>query len=169
MYNLSLKEISKIKLVSLSKIFFRLVLLIHTNKILNPQGNYECGGRYNPPKEFAALYLGESENVCKAERIGKTPDLFASRIIGKIEVSFGKVLDLTDDTNLEKLGLKKKDLMYKEKEGGWNLTQQIARLAYQMGVEAILFPSSTGKGNNLVVFDKHIKKESIKLISKKKA
>jgi len=58
--------------------------------------------------------------------------------------------------------------MYKKSENGWNLTQQIARLAYQIEVEAILVPSSTGKGNNLVVFDKHIKKENIKLISKKK-
>jgi len=168
MHNLSLREISKIKLVSLSKIFFRLVLLIHTNEILSPQGNYNCGGRYNPPREFAALYLGESENVCKAERIAKTPALFAPQILGKIEVSLGKVLDLTDDTNLEKLGLKKEDLIYKKIEDGWNLSQQIARLAYQIEVEAILFPSSTGKGNNLVVFDKHIKKENIKLISKKK-
>ena len=167
MHSLSLKEISKIKLITLSKIFFRLVSLTHTNEILNPRGNYECGGRYNPPNEFAALYLGESEKVCKAERIGKTPDLFPSQIMGKIEVSLRKVLDLTDDTNLEKLGFKEKDLMYLEKEGGWNLTQQIARLAYQMGVEAILFSSSTGKGNNLVIFDKHIKKKSIKLISKK--
>jgi len=169
MHNLSLKEISKIKLVSLSKIFFRLVPLKYTNEILNPQGNDESGGRYNPPGEFTVLYLGESENVCKAERNAKTsPNLLASQILGKIGISLRKVLDLTDDTNLKKLGLKKKDLIYTEIEGGWNLTQQIARLAYQIEVEAILVPSSTGKGNNLAVFDKHIKKKNIKLISKKK-
>ncbi|MDD5014532.1 MAG: RES family NAD+ phosphorylase [Atribacterota bacterium] len=169
MHDLSLKEIAKIKLVSLSKIFFRLVPLKYTNDILNPQGNNKSGGRYNPPGEFTVLYLGESENVCKAESNARTnPDLLASQILGKIEISLGKVLDLTDDTNLEKLGLKKKDLMYKKIEGGWNLTQQIARLAYQIEVEAILIPSSTGKGKNLAVFDKHIKKENIKLVSKKK-
>jgi RES domain. len=170
MHNLSLKEISKIKLVSLSKIFFRLVPLKYNNEILNPQGNCACGGRYNPPGEFTVLYLGESENVCKEERNARTsPNLLPSRkILGKIEVSLGKVLDLTNDTNLEILGLKKKDLMYKKIENGWNLTQQIARLAYQIGVEAILVPSATGKGNNLAVFDKHIKKKSIRLLSKKK-
>jgi len=170
MHNLSLKEISKIKLVSLSKIFFRLVPLKYTNEILNPQGNNESGGRYNPPGEFTVLYLGESENVCKAEINARTnPDLLPSRkILGKIEISLEKVLDLTDDANLKILGLKKKDLMYKKSENGWNLTQQIARLAYQIEVKAILVPSSTRKGNNLAVFDKHIKKENIKLISKKK-
>jgi len=169
MHNLSLKEISKIKLVSLSKIFFRLVPLKYTNEILNPQGNNESGGRYNPPGEFTVLYLGESENVCKAESSARTnPDFLTSQILGKIEISFEKVLDLTDDANLKILGLKKKDLMYKKSENGWNLTQQIARLAYQTEVKAILVPSSTRKGNNLAVFDKHIKKENIKLISKKK-
>ena len=50
------------------------------------------------------LYLGESENVCKAESNARTnPDLLASQILGKIEISLEKVLDLTDDTNLEKL------------------------------------------------------------------
>ncbi|MEA1939110.1 MAG: RES family NAD+ phosphorylase [Candidatus Caldatribacteriota bacterium] len=169
MHNLSLKEISKIKLVSLSKIFFRLVTLKHANDILNTQGNYVCGGRYNPPREFTVLYLGESKNVCKAESNARTtPNLLTSQILGKIEISLEKVLDLTDDSNLEKLGLKKKDLMYKKSENGWTLTQQIARLVDQIEVEAILVPSATGKGNNLVVFDKYIKKENIKLISKKK-
>ena len=170
MHNLSLKEISKIKPVSLFKIFFRLVPLKYTNDILNPQGNDKGGGRYNPPGEFTVLYLGESENVCKAEINARTdPDLLPSqKILGKIEISLEKVLDLTDDTILKILGLKKRDLMYKKNENGWNLTQKIARLAYQIGVEAILVPSATGKGNNLAVFDKYIKKKNIKLISKKK-
>lgn len=169
MHNLSLKKISKIKLVSLSKIFFRLVTLKHANDILNTQGNYACGGRYNPPREFSVLYLGDSENVCKAERNARTNStLLASQVLGKIKISLKKVLDLTDDTNLEKMGLKKKDLIYKKSENGWKLTQQIARIAYQLEVEAILVPSATGKGNNLIVFDKYIKKENIQLISKKK-
>ena len=169
MHNLSLKEISKIKLVSLSKIFFRLVPFKYANEVLSPQGNNKCGGRYNPPGEFTVLYLGESLNVCKAESNARTnPHLLAPQILGKIEISLEKVLDLTDDTNLEILGLKKKDLMYKKSENGWKLTQRLARLAYQLEVEAILVPSSTEKGNNLAVFDKHIKKGNIKLISKKK-
>ena len=169
MHHLSLKEISKIKLVSLSKYYFRLVALKYTNEILNPQGNYICGGRYNSTREFSVLYLGESENICKAESNARTnPNLLTSQILGKIEISLEKVLDLTNDANLEKAGLKKKDLVSKKSENGWNLTQQLARIAYQLEVEAILVPSATGKGNNLVVFDKHIKKENIKLVSKKK-
>lgn len=168
MVNLSLEELSKIKLVSLSKAFFRLVAVKHADEILSPQGSLKCGGRYNPAKDFGALYLGESENVCKVEKYARTnPDLLGSQVLGEIRVSLKKVLDLTNINNLKKLGIKKEDLMYKKNEGGWNLTCQIARLAYQMGVEAILVPSSTGKGKNLAVFDKHIKKKNIRLVSKK--
>jgi len=168
MVNLSLEELSKIKLVSLSKVFFRLVALKHAEEILSSQGSLKYGGRYNPAKKFGALYLGESENVCKAEKsIMVKPDSSDSQVLGKIRVSLKKVLDLTNINNLKKLGLKKEDLIYKKSEGGWNLTCQIAHLAYQMGIEAILAPSSTGKGNNLIVFDKYTKEDKIKLISKK--
>ena len=169
MINLSLEKLSKIKLVSLSKVFFRLLALKHAEEILSPQGSLKCGGRYNPAKKFGALYLGESENVCKAEKyVRAKPDFLDSQVLGEIRVSLKKVLDLTNINNLKKLGIKKEDLMYKKNEGGWNLTCQIARLAYQIGIEAILVPSSTGKGKNLAVFDKHIKKKSIRLLSKKK-
>lgn len=168
MVNLSLEELSKIKLISLSKIFFRLVALKHAEEILSPQGSLKYGGRYNPARKFGVLYLGESENVCKAETYKKAgPDPLDSQVLGKIRVSLKKVLDLTNIDNLKKLGLKKEDLIYKKGEGGWNLTCRIARLAQQMGIEAILAPSSTGKGNNLIVFDKYVKKENIELISKK--
>jgi len=168
MVNLSLGEISKIKPVSLSKVFFRLVALKHAEEILSPQGSLKCGGRYNPAKKFGALYLGESENVCKTEKyVRAKPDLLDSQVLGKIRVSLKKVLDLTNINNLKKLGIKKEDLMYKKSEGGWNLTCRIAHLAYQMGIEAILAPSTTGGGDNLVVFDKYIKEDKIKLISKK--
>jgi len=168
MVNLSLEELSKIKLVSLSKVFFRLVALKHADEILSPQGSLKCGGRYNPAKKFGALYLGESENVCKAEKyVRAKPDLLDSQVLGKVRVSLKKVLDLTNINNLKKLGIKKEDLIYKKSKGGWNLTCQIARLAYQMGIEAILAPSSTGEGDNLVVFDKYVKEEKIELISKK--
>lgn len=165
MVNLSLEEISKIKPVSLSKVFFRLVALKHAEEILSPQGSLKCGGRYNPAKKFGALYLGESENVCKTEKyVRAKPDLLDSQVLGKIRVSLKKVLDLTNINNLKKLGIKKEDLMYKKSEGGWNLTCRIAHLAYQMGIEAILAPSTTGEGDNLVVFDKYIKEDKIKLI-----
>jgi len=168
MVNLSLEEISKIKPVSLSKVFFRLVALKHAEEILGPQGSLKCGGRYNPAKKFGALYLGESENVCKTEKyVRVNPDLLDSQVLGKIRISLKKVLDLTNINNLKKLGIKKEDLMYKKSEGGWNLTCRIAHLAYQMGIEAILAPSTTGEGDNLVVFDKYIKEDKIKLISKK--
>jgi len=168
MVNLSLEDLSKIKLVSLSKVFFRLVALKHADEILSPQGSLKCGGRYNPAKKFGALYLGESENVCKAEKyVGAKPDLLDSQVLGEVRVSLKKVLALTNINNLKKLGIKKEDLMYKKSEGGWNLTCQIARLAYRMGIEAILAPSSTGEGDNLVVFDKYVKEDKIKLISKK--
>jgi len=107
MVNLSLEELSKIKLVSLSKVFFRLVASKHANEILSSQGSLKYGGRYNPARKFGALYLGESENVCKAEKsIMVKLDFLDPQVLGKIRVSLNKVLDLTNLDNLKKLGLK---------------------------------------------------------------
>jgi len=166
-YNL-LKNIRKVVFSRIIGFYFRLISSKHADEILSPLGSLEYGGRYNPPGEFGALYIGETREVCEAERNRKTKDfLLVSQITGKIKVSCEKVLDLTDPKTLKKLGIKKEELLREEKDGGWDLTWNIARLAYQFGIEAILAPSITGVGNNLVIFDKYIKSGKVKLISKR--
>lgn len=162
-------NIRKVTLSRITGLYFRLVFLKRKNEILATQGSFTYGGRYNPEGEFGALYLGESAEVCRAERKKQTKDFFLeAQILGKIKVSYKKVLDLTDPGTLKKLGIKKEEILGEEKDGGWNLTWEIARLAYQCGIEAILAPSITGTGNNLIVFDKHLESGKIKLVAKQR-
>lgn len=162
-----LENIRKVVLSQITGLYYRLVFSKRENEILSTQGSFAYGGRYNPSGEFGALYLGETIEVCKAERGKKTKDfLLVSQVIGKIKVSYEKVLDLTDPGTLKKLGIKKEEILGEEKDGGWNLTWEIARLVYQCGIEAILAPSITGTGNNLIIFDKYLGSGKTKLVSK---
>lgn len=168
--NILLKKIQKVKTSQITGLYYRLVSLKHKNEILSTSGSLNAGGRYNPPDEFGVLYLGETTEVCKAERIRRQDPRFLvpQVIIGKIKVSCKNVLDLTDSETLKILGIKKEDLLAKEKDGGWDFTWNIARCAHQCGIEAILAPSVTGKGNNLIIFEKHLKNNKIKILSKQK-
>ncbi|MFH1798230.1 MAG: RES family NAD+ phosphorylase [Candidatus Omnitrophota bacterium] len=160
------KSIQKVLPSRTAGVYFRLVSPKRIDEILSTQGSFAYGGRYNPDGEFGALYLGETEELCKRERQKKSKNsLLVSQIMGKIKVSCEKILDLTDRETLKKLKIKKEELLCEEKNGGWALTWTIARLAYQLGFEGILSPSITGTGNNLVIFDKHVNNKKVKVTS----
>lgn len=162
-----LKNIQKISVSRIAGTYFRLVSSKRKDEILSLQGSFAYGGRYNPPGEFGALYLSANSEVCYAERERKAKkDTLLTQTEGKIKVSLKKVLDLTNAKNLKKLEIEKEDLVKDPSKDGWDLTWNVARIAYQCGIEAILVPSVTGKGNNLIVFDKYVTSEKIKLISK---
>ena len=162
-----LENIRKVVPSHITGFYYRLVSLKREDEILSTQGSFAYGGRYNPPGEFGALYLGETIEVSRTERSKKIKDFFVStQVAGKIKVSYKKVLDLTDSGVLKKLGIKMDQILSKEKDEGWDLTWEIARLAYQLGFEAILAPSITGAGNNLIIFDKYLESEKINLVSK---
>ena len=146
--------------------YFRLVSPKRADEILSAQGSFMYGGRYNPPGEFGALYLGKTREVCRTERRIKGKDsLLVPQVMGEIKVSCEKVLDLTDPHTLKKLQIKKEELLAGE-DGGWELTWNIARLACQGGFEGILAPSITGAGDNLIIFDRYLDNRKIKVISK---
>lgn len=165
--SISPKKFREITPLPVKGCYYRSVFLEHQNEILSTQSSLKRGGRYNPRGEFGALYAGENEAVCKAEvsrRIGN--DFAAPQIISKLKISLAKVLDLTKPANLKALNVKKEDLTTDRTKGGWDLTHNIARLAYRGGYEAIIAPSVTEKGNSLVVFDKHIDATKINVASK---
>ncbi len=148
---MKLSNLSKIKPISIEGFFFRAVNKKYKDRILSTKGSEKYGGRYNEPGVSGVLYLSESEEVCKAEIKRKDPHLLQPYVIGKIKVKLNKVLDLTSEENLKELGLKKEELIKEESEGGYKITRKIAREAFKLKFEALLVPSITGKGNNLVV------------------
>lgn len=144
----------KLPTIALQGKFFRIVSREHQDEILDTKGSLEFGGRYNSPGVGGVLCLGESKDVYKAERERKGSTAFLlSQVIAAIKVSLQKVLDLTNPENLKIIGIKKQDLLRSESEAdGYELPRKLAASAYRVGYEALLVPSATGKGRNLVVF-----------------
>jgi RES domain-containing protein len=105
------------------------------------------GGRYNTPGEFGALYLSKTLKGCAAE-ITRRPAHPTNYIVGKTQVSLGKVCDLTDPELLKKLNLTKKQLTADD----WDETQALGELIREAGFEGMIVPSAAGDFNNLVVF-----------------
>ena len=76
--------------------------------------------------------------------------------IAKLKVKLRKVFDLTNEKNLKALDIQEDNLI----GSSWNFTQHIASLAYQKGYEALLVPSVTRKGNNIILFPENFTKDS---------
>jgi len=128
---------------------------------LSTDGSMQISGRYNIKGKFGVLYAGESQAVCEAEILRKTcglPTKFKYKL-AKLKVSFKKVLDLTDKATLKALKINESQLIDEDH----TLTQKIAYFAYHNGYEALIAPSTTNKGNTIVLFpDNFAKKSSLK-------
>lgn len=129
--------------------FFRMVPHYHRDRALSAEGSERYGGRYNHKATFGALYCGETPTVCAAEvrklSAGRTLGRF---VLASVTVELQRVLDLTDQAVLQRLGLQPKDLVTPD----WDQTQDLGRLAREAGFEALLVPSAAAPGTNLVVF-----------------
>ena len=141
--------------------FFRAVLPMYKNRLFSADGSLRNGGRFNPPGEFGALYLAESQSVCEAElsRKGIIPRKYH---IGKIKVILGKVLDLTDKKVIKSLHINLGEIM----GDNYAMSQLLGRWAYSKDYDAIVYPSITGKGKALCIFERSVNKgENIFLLS----
>lgn len=132
----------------------------------DPGGSYRVSGRYHrggdhfeAAEVFPALYLATAPEVCLGElqrhlTAAMLPRL-NSYLLTELRVSLGAVLDITLP---EKVGLATKDLMH---DTEYYLTQAIGAAARELGAEAILVPSASRLGTNLVVFTDRLRPGSI--------
>lgn len=166
---MNLTNIDNITPSQVNGFFYRIVLQKYEKDILGTEGSKKAGGRYNDKGIDGVLYLGENEAVAIAERKRKGPLSDGKFVIGKIEVKLDKVLNLTREENLGVLGINKSDLVKGEEDGGYEITRAIGRAAFKKGYEALLVPSITGEGNNLVVFIPNLKnkQKQVRLIETK--
>ena len=111
------------------------------------QGALEHGGRYNPRREFGALYLSESPAASRAE-MQRRPAVRVRYWHVRIKVRVARALDLTDPSTREKLGIRLEDLV----SGEWGITQDLGRAARRAGFNALIVPSAAGSHRNLVIF-----------------
>ena len=132
----------------------------------DPGGSYRVSGRYHRGGDyfhrsevFPALYLATAPEVCLGElQRHVTADmlpLLNSYLLTELRVGLEAVLDLTLPG---KVGLEPTDLMH---ETDYSLTQALGASAREVGAEAILVPSATRLGSNLVVFTDRLRPNSV--------
>jgi RES domain-containing protein len=126
-------------------------------------GARQAGGRWNPPDSFPVVYTGlKEETVIEefyrlAERSSLPPESFLPRIVCKIDVDLGAVLDLRSEENLSVVGLTLDHLSAYSMDD----CQRIGEAAHRLGLEGLLAPSATGTGEILAIFELNLRNESV--------
>ena len=122
----------------------------YRDRALSLEGSLLVGGRYNPPFEFGALYGGQSPELCWAELEKKHegPLKRGAFHIMPLAVRLRRVLDLTDPTTCDHLGLTPEEIT---RPAEYTVTRAIARAARAAGFEAILaiFTDRLGAGSTV--------------------
>ena len=120
----------------------------------NGDGARRLGGRFNPPHSFPVLYLCLTrpcvlaELTRQAERQGLDVHALLPRELFEISTDLDKVLDLTDTSTLDALGIAPPDLIREDHR----FTQEIGEAAHEHGFQAIRSPSATGVDHVLAIF-----------------
>ena len=148
---------------------FRLVALRYQDSLLSTIGSFKRGGRYNVAQQFEALYVSGSPITALKEirYLINTPagvSAYPTRpyILLSLQYQLHRVIDLTDshirnflDTNVQELT----GSWYSFIEEEIAPTQQLGKIAYDLGVQALKVPSSVdleNNGFNLVIFPENL-------------
>ena len=131
----------------------------------DPGGSLRVSGRYHRGQDFfpedqvfAALYLALSPETALAELVRHvTPELLSALNdyrLTRLRLSLDDVLDLRDPALLE---IEMEDL---HSDTDHELTRELGTAAYSSGREAILIPSATRLGDNLIIFPDNLRETS---------
>ena len=131
---------------------------IEFNSPLSGEGARLFGGRFNPPRSFAVIYLCTTPACAAAELTRQahqqgldTADLLPRRL-WRVEGRLTRVLDLTDEAVLGVVGVQRDDLLHDD----FRITRKIGEAAYQAYFQAVLSPSATGIDQVLAVFSDNL-------------
>lgn len=122
------------------------------------EGARRLGGRFNPPNSFPVLYLCltkpcvVAELSKQAQRQGLDVADLLPRELWEIALELDGVLDLTDTTTRDALGLMNADLVREDHV----LTRMIGEAAYEHQYQAIRSPSATGVDHIVAVFPENL-------------
>lgn len=142
-------------------------------KLLAPVGYRFVHNRYTRRDAFPSLYLSDGVTTASSEVFGVaavqrgplgTPD--QSRLQLVVHAHLPDVLDLTNDAVRTALGVTLADLTHPNdplildaagRSPSYELPQFLGEIAHELGIGAILFPSSPASaGVNVVIFTDHL-------------
>ena len=135
--------------------------------LFSGEGARRLGGRWNRPGTAAAYAsldpdVAAKEWLAQLKRAGIPPAqrMPAAWTTGDVELQ--RVLDVGDASLLEALGLSKPDLLDVDWEednrrNRESLPQALGRAALRCKYEALLVPSATGRGRNIVLFPRALR------------
>ncbi len=118
---------------------YRRSLAPFQNSMLSMAGSLARGGRYNIRDYFGCLYACFEQDTLQAEMaryFTVDPDCgFADAVIS---VRLSRVVDLTSEFLLKRLGLSAAQLL----DDSYTLTQHVGQSAWSVGIEALIVPSA---------------------------
>jgi RES domain-containing protein len=136
----------------------------NSNDLITGIGSLKSGGRWNPLGSFPTVYLSREldtafkESFAHLSYYGYKPHQALPRTFAAVQVSFQRILDLTDPAVLKRLKVSRRSLLLLDwrmiqDAGGEALTQALGRLSREVGFEGLLTPSAAAKGGaNLIYF-----------------
>ena len=121
--------------------------------LLETIGSYRSGGRWNRKEKYGALYTSLSRETAFAEarrsaqKRNRKPSELGRRDHVAIRIRLTRILDLTLPQFYDSLGISSAALLNND-----SLCLNVADEARKLGCEALLVPSATGSGTNLVIY-----------------
>ncbi len=140
--------------------------------ILQGQGSFLHGGRWNAIGSFRAVYgstvdtVAVAESRATADYAGVPQPFRTPRLLVAIEFSLQAVLDLTNSATCARLGLtpgalREEDWRRTQESGRESFTQAIGRAVFANKGEGLLVPSArVPDGVNVAYFPENLRRES---------
>lgn len=154
--------------IGLQGVAYRSTVPRYANRedILTEHGSRLTGGRWNPPRLFATVYLSLDprdaleEIVAQGNRF-ELAELFPRTLVS-VDVCLIRIIDLTVGVTRRRLGVSPTTMVTEpwsgfQTRGEEAVTQAIGRLARDSGLEGLIVPSAVSRrGRNLVVFPNNL-------------
>ena len=132
-------------------------------------GGSSRGGRYSPPAQLLAIYLGRPLESVAAEAYRHLvdpedldPAMVAAQRLFEVDVALARVLDLRGDDARESCGITAADL-----SGGYERGQALGREAFADGYQGVLAPSAAGLGETLCVFADRVAPTDLRVVDQR--
>lgn len=133
------------------------------------EGARRFGGRWNPRDTFPVNYLaqpvatcmGELERTAAAAGTQASSRIRAGLSLHTLQATALEVLDLTEPSALNHVGLDAEDLTDED----WTACQAVGHAAHFLGYDGVLAPSATGTGLVIAAFEARLGQGQLEVVT----